>query len=146
MPVSAQTWQCAAQPERVHDGDTISLRCASSASVIRVRLANIDAPELHQAYGPEASAALRELTAGQTVVVDAVATDRYGRVVASLSVAGHDLGLQLVARGLAWCGLRPSRKCHRLQADARDARRGLWAQADAEPPWQWRRAHPRTDP
>ena len=137
-------WQCQAAVLRVHDGDTLTVRCEGRGPQ-KIRIANIDAPELHQSFGPASKQALETTVSGQAILVDAQAVDRYQRVVARIVVGSTDLGLALVAQGGAWCGLRPTAACKRAQADARQARIGLWAEPDPLPPWRWRRAHPRRD-
>lgn len=129
---------------RVHDGDTLTVRCDDAAPV-KLRVANIDAPELHQARGPAARDALIAHIHGGSISVVSRAVDRYGRTVADIANGDGDLGLQLVADGLAWCGMRPSAACRQALATARTAGRGLWADRDPQPPWRWRRAHPRRD-
>ena len=80
------------------DGDTFR-----APSGERVRLQNIDAPELHERGGSRAKWALqRELDSG--VRYERVATDAYGRTVARLvDKRGTDVGRRLVRRGF---GLR----------------------------------------
>ena len=141
----AATRECrAAQVLRVHDGDTLTVRCEGQQPV-KVRIAGIDAPELHQAYGRQARDALVGQIDGAPVHLRSRAVDRYERLVADVEVAGHDVGLQLVAEGFAWCGLRPTRACRQALDAARQTGRGLWADANPQPPWQWRRDHPRHD-
>ncbi len=141
----ASAWQCAAaRVVRIHDGDTLSVRCGDGAPV-KLRLADIDAPELHQADGAAARAALAQAVEGRPLRVESRAVDRYERIVARVDVDGRDLGLALVAEGHAWCGLRPTAACRAALREARQAGRGLWADAQPQAPWQWRREHPRTD-
>ncbi|WP_154654811.1 thermonuclease family protein [Solimonas variicoloris] len=141
----AAAWECdAAQVLRVHDGDTVTMRCESGKPV-KLRLASVDAPELHQAGGAASRDALAALLAHGTVRVQSRAVDRYERVIAELRVDGEEVGLRLVEQGQAWCGMRPSAACRAAQAAARSAGRGLWAEPSPQAPWQWRRAHPRTD-
>jgi endonuclease YncB( thermonuclease family) len=74
--------------ERVVDGDTIVFK-AGDAKTQRVRLADIDTPELDQPWGIEAKAALKnwaEKRRGEVMIVD---TDRYGRSVATLWIDGE---------------------------------------------------------
>ncbi|WP_168553987.1 thermonuclease family protein [Novosphingobium sp. SG720] len=102
----------------VHDGDTI--RCG----IERVRLVNIDAPELagsercsatsrrrlagsrnpawcDTALGERSRDALAALVArGQTSIAP-VGRDRYGRLLARVMVNGQDAGAFLISRGLA---------------------------------------------
>lgn len=102
----------------VHDGDTI--RCNGD----RVRLIDIDAPELtgsprcapervaelahtrdpswcDDLLAQKARNALAEFLARGPVLVRGVARDRYGRLLAYVSVAGQDAGAYLVGAGLA---------------------------------------------
>jgi len=144
MPTAA-AWQCdAARVVRVHDGDTLTVRCGEGKPV-KLRLADIDAPELHQAGGKAARDALVRLVERRGLRVESRAIDRYQRVVASVEIEAGDVGLLLVGKGHAWCGSRPKARCRAVEKAARIAKRGLWAQPDPQPPWQWRREHPRTD-
>lgn len=92
----------------VTDGDTI--RCGDE----RIRLLDIDAPELSQPKCPsERSRALaardrlRELLV-PGFVVHRGSLDRYGRTLARITVDGRDVGRQLVSEGHAreWRGRR----------------------------------------
>ena len=54
---------------------------------------------------------------------------------------GRDLGREMVRGGLAWWYVRYAPKdadLRRLQAETKAARRGLWAEAGAVAPWDWR--------
>lgn len=94
---------------RVIDGDTIE---------VRIRLANVDAPEVHGACDAERrlAAAASEFVAAAMAGAKQLAIvvnpgrpfDRYGRVLATVTVDGADLGEALVAAGLAhvWRGSR----------------------------------------
>lgn len=67
---------------RVIDGDTFE-----TASRKRpVRLANVNAPEKGQRGGAAATNALKGLIAGETVSIETVARDVYGRSVANVKV------------------------------------------------------------
>lgn len=122
--------------ESVHDGDTLTL-----AGGMRVRLYGIDAPELDQPYGPAARDALAALVDGRVVRVIEHVTDRYGRQVSDVVRDGVDVNRHLIAAGAAWCYMRylpPGDDCPRIEAEARSARRGLWALPNPVPPWAWR--------
>jgi micrococcal nuclease len=86
----------------VNNGDT--LRTTSGA---RIRLVQIDAPELHtDCYGKAALAALRRLAPAGTEVTlvrdpDLDATDRYGRLLRYVVVGGRSVNLELVREGAA---------------------------------------------
>ena len=83
---------------------------------------------------------LTALTKGKAVEVHVEDRDRYGRVVAGIEVGGDDLGQRLVADGLAWHYTRYSNDTGLADAesDARAAGRGLWADREPVPPWEWR--------
>lgn len=103
----------------VHDGDSIRL-CSGE----RVRLANIDAPEVYGSprcspeqrrklagsYNPpwcdhrlgEASGdALRTFLASGSLSLERLGTDPYKRTLARVSVNGRDAGEYLISLGLA---------------------------------------------
>jgi endonuclease YncB( thermonuclease family) len=131
----------------VIDGDTLLLKpMRERARFYKLRLAGIDAPELSQPYGIEAGRLLAQLTLHRSVTVTTVATDRYGRRVGWIAlIAGdggqRDINAELVRRGAAWASVwhRHESRLMPLQREARLARRGLWKDRGAMPPWVWRR-------
>ena len=133
---------CSASAEpvvRVKDGDTITVQ--SDEQEVDIRLAGIDAPESDQPRGQEARQVLRTLLEGQEAELGLVGGDAYRRIVARVSVGEVDVNAEMVRRGLVWV-LRdydPAPDLIALEDNAREARRGLWADADAVPPWVWRR-------
>ena len=64
---------------RVVDGDTFDTSTAG-----RIRLANINAPEIGTPEGQSAKAYLKQLIEGQQVTIQPVAKDYYGRTVANV--------------------------------------------------------------
>lgn len=121
------------------DGDTLA------HGKLRLRLAGIDAPEIAQDGGPAAKRALQDLAARQSLRVDPLLTDRYGRTVARVAVihpdgSTLDLAGAMVAQGFARAD-RASPDYLRLEHAARKARRGLWATPNGIPnPAAFRRA------
>lgn len=129
----------------VVDGDTLIVEGQPK----RVRLFGIDAPKSAQPCtdaagarylcGSRAAAYLAELIGrnGRVSCVE-LDRDRYGRVVASCSINGRDLGDAIVRSGWAIDYVRYSRgRYEAAEEEARDAGRGLWA-GDFEAPWEWR--------
>ena len=125
----------------VQDGDTLTV--LHQNQIVRVRLSGIDCPEKNQPFGAEARSFTADLALGQTATVIGEKMDRYGRVVATVILAGgRNLNYAIVAVGLAWWyrEFAPGNvKLAELEADARDQRRGLWAAAGQLPPWEWRK-------
>lgn len=132
---------------RVFDGDSCIVQLAEGTE-IEVRLGEIDAPEKDQPYADAARAALRALILDRGVRIVVLETDRYDRKVARVYRIGDgiDINKELVSRGHAWVYRRRVRdkSLYDLERAARDQRLGLWAlpEAEREPPWRWRRAHP----
>ena len=122
---------------KVTDGDTLVVQ-----GDIRVRLAQIDAPEKKQPYGLEAKATLSALLDGHTVTVEYDKTDRYGRVIGQLYADGKDVNLALVEAGMAWVyrDYPHTVAYEHAEATARDHGVGLWTQSNPMPPWVYRRS------
>lgn len=127
----------------VIDGDTVLFKPdsygAASRAFLKLRLANIDAPEKDQPYGEAATRALSTLVLNQRVDVTTVATDFYGRTIAQIQAGDVQVNTELVRRGLAWASRKAAMK--KIQRDAQQAARGLWREAAPMPPWVWRREH-----
>ena len=149
----------AAKVMAVIDGDTLLLKPLASQQAhpryYKLRLADIDAPEKGQPFGEEAGRELANLVLNQEVRIVTVATDRYGRRIGWVSLprpplADIDVNAVLVQRGWAWVLTRYRHPPHLVaaQQEARYARRGLWAEAQAVPPWVWRKQYalPATNP
>jgi endonuclease YncB( thermonuclease family) len=121
-------------------GDTLTV-LNDARQQVRVRLAEIDTPESRQPYGSRAQQALSDLAFGKTVRVVVQDTDRYGRTVGRIRAGAADVNAEMVRQGAAWVYRQYSRDpaLLRLEAEARAARRGLWALPEAErtPSWEW---------
>lgn len=133
----------------VVDGDTVLFKPdhahTSGRAFLKIRLAGIDAPETNQPYGDAATRELATRVLNRRVAVTSVATDVYGRTIAHIHVAGHEVGTELVQSGFAWVATRSRRAAELMKAQrqARLDQRGLWQGAAPEPPWEWRRTHPK---
>lgn len=126
----------------ISDGDTLTLLRAGKRQV-KVRLAEIDAPEKGQPYGTKAKQALSDLSFGKTVTALYVDTDRYGRTVARLYVGDVDVNAEMIRRGAAWAYRKylTDETLLALEGEAKSARRGLWSLPEEQrvPPWEWRK-------
>jgi endonuclease YncB( thermonuclease family) len=129
----------------VHDGDTVTLRIDSGE--VKVRLGQIDAPELYQPWGSEAMHALESAVEGKPGRIEVLDIDPYDRRVARLFVDGDHVNETLVRQGHAWAYRRWVRDEEILAAEeaARREGRGLWSlpKDQRQPPWDWRRENSR---
>jgi micrococcal nuclease len=131
----------------VTDGDSLWVRPEGGGAPVEIRLLHIDAPEGCQAFGPQARAALARRLHAQSALVRTRGHDDYGRVLARVQHRGEDIGAWMVRSGYAWStGHRKRPGPHaELEAQARQARRGLWREPGAEPPRDFRRRHGRCE-
>ena len=126
---------------QVVDGD--SLRRGD----MDIRLHGIDAPEYRQTCrdkhgveypcGKQATNALRGLVGKREVSCSSIETDRYGRAVAVCRIGALEINGEMVRLGWAVAYLSHSLSYVRLEAEARRARRGIWA-GSFEPPADYR--------
>ena len=129
----------------VADGDTITVLDALKHQH-KIRLSGIDAPEGGQAFGQRSKQTLSDCAFGKNATVEGDKTDRYGRTVGRVVVAGVDCNLRQVELGMAWhyvkyASERPateSKMYAAAEVAARAAKRGLWADSHAMPPGEWR--------
>jgi endonuclease YncB( thermonuclease family) len=125
----------------VSDGDSITVR--SGEANIKVRLAQIDAPETSQPWGTRAKQELAGLVGGQDVTLTVIDHDRYGRSVAQITRDNLDVNRAMVARGAAWAYIAylTDDSLRTLEAQARAQRLGLWSMPANErvAPWDYRR-------
>jgi len=126
--------------QRVIDGDTVELTNGE-----RVRYLLVDAPEMagndSECHAQHALFVNRALVEHRTIQLryDVPCRDRFGRLLAFVTVGGMEVNSELIAQGEA-CVLHvpPSgasriEQFHALERRARDDGRGLWG-ACAEPP------------
>lgn len=179
IAVGAQAETFTAKVIGVLDGDTVlilreggseaaghppasPLRGLHNGRAVKVRMANIDAPEVghagmggkppnsqkSQAFGKQSRESLLEMVGKKQVQIDSQAVDQYGRIVGLISVDGRNVNQEQVKRGMAWeySHYHSDKTYLSLQSDAQQAQRGLWAQTNPQAPWQWRKLHPSVKP
>ena len=124
---------------RVVDGDSITVKVDQTK--YRIRLAEIDAPELDQAWGAESKAALRKKLQNEEVALEVIDVDRYSRLVARVFLNGRHINREMISEGHAWVYLEYLRDESLVppEAEAREKKLGLWAIQGAIAPWQWRK-------
>ena len=125
----------------VHDGDSMRVRCPQQRQSLRVRMHQIDAPELEQPYGAQSRDQLKALCpANSRARIHVQGTDQYGRLLGDVYCRGKNLNHQMVASGAAWAYRRyvTDTELPRLQRRAEQARRGRWGESNPIQPWRWR--------
>lgn len=129
----------------ISDGDTLTC-LTDDKQQVKVRLAEIDAPERKQPFGTRSRQSLGELCHEKRAEVVVLDTDRYSRTVGRVTCDGVDANAAQVSRGMAWVYDRyvKDRSLYQLQDEARAAGRGLWSDPQPVAPWEWRRS-PKTD-
>lgn len=128
--------------DSVIDGGTITI--ISKGKVVEIRLFGIDTPAKTQAFGQMA----RNFTGGKAskgeIRVEPITKDHDGRIVAMVFVnGGINLNEQIVSQGFGWVYRQYCKKSFcadwlKLEADAKAAQKGLWANANPIPPWEYR--------
>ncbi len=128
----------------ITDGDTLTLLVAEGSGFkpVKIRLAEIDAPERRQPYGTQAKQVLSDLAYNQSARVVVQDTDRYGRTVGRVYVGSTDVSAEMIRQGAAWVYRKYSRDPALLdrETQAKAAKRGLWALPEAQrvEPCEWR--------
>ena len=130
----------------ITDGDTVKVLDGSNQEH-KIRLAGIDAPERKQPFGQRAKQYLSDLVYGKNVEVEWHKQDRYKRLVGKIIIRGRDANLEMVKAGLAWHykkyqseqSYEDRRVYAQADVEARERRRGLWADSQPLEPWEWRK-------
>ncbi len=130
------------------DGDSLEYKKQ------RIRLKGIDAPELNQTCsdrsgaeykcGREAKQALQDLIGSGEISCAGITTDRYQRKLAYCARDDLDINKEMVRQGWAVAYERHVSSYLFAQAEAKKARRGLWA-GTFEAPEDYRKRHRRAE-
>ena len=135
---------------RVYNGDTIKAK--GNGTVIKVRLAGIDAPECSllkrkpdQPYGRESRSYLEDLILNKVVEIEYSPLRSSNLFLGEVFLAGKNINLEMVRSGFAevyqW---NPLKRFDLLpfihaQNDAKASEKGMWIQGDNyESPRMWR--------
>ena len=140
LVIAADAWTWTGVCDGISDGDTISV--LQDGQPVKIRLYGIDCPEKGQAFSAKAKQLTANLVFRKSVRVDPVTRDRWGRVVAWVYVGAENVNSELVRAGLAWWYRKyapGNEELKDIEASARAAKRGLWADPNPVPPWDWRR-------
>ena len=108
---------------------------------VNVRLVDIDAPEQAQAFGNKSKQVLAALVRGKKVLVVERGHDKHQRTLGRVYLGDRDVNAEQVRQGMAWVFRQYSKDAslYRIEAEAREQKRGLWHDPDPVPPWEWRK-------
>jgi len=128
----------------ITDGDTIVVLDANHRQH-KIRLAGIDAPERHQAFGSRSTENIARLTFNKDVTV-VWKKEHQGRPIGKVTVNGVDVSLEQVKAGMAWWYRKYAKEqsptdrrlYEQAEQQAQAQRLGLWADKDPIPPWDFR--------
>lgn len=125
----------------VYDGDTVTLLRLPEQSVVKLRLSDVDTPELCQPGGKAARDYLRRTVLGQVVTIQTRKGLTHGRSVGAIIHRGANVNLALVRDGWAWRYDEYSRDPTYEAAERGAVLRkvGIWAAGIPTPPWEWRK-------
>lgn len=127
----------------VKDGDTIEVLFENKPMTIR--FAHVDCPEMkkHQPFGQAAKRFTSKICFGQIVTVENNGKfDIYKRLLAVIiNDRNENVNKELVKAGFAWHFRKYStdKSYDDLEFVARQNRKGLWADENPIPPWEWRK-------
>ena len=156
IAVSCSAAELTGRVVKVQDGDTITVLDANRTQH-KIRLAGIDAPEAHQAFGTRSRQNLAGMVFGKDVLVEWNKYERTKyvwnkrdqdkRKIGVVLVNGHDVNLEQVRAGMAWWYRYYARDqtpddrrfYDSAESEARAAKRGLWVDPAPMPPWEFRR-------
>ena len=110
----------------------------------RIRLSGIDCPDKGQAFDNHTKHAASDLAFRIEVTIQTHGLDKYKRTLGDVILPdGMNLNQELVKEGWCWWYRKYApgdTVLERLEAAAREARKGLWADPQPVPPWEWRKA------
>jgi endonuclease YncB( thermonuclease family) len=126
---------------KVIDGDTIEVR--QEKRNYKVRLSEIDAPEINQRFGTESKNFLASLILNKEIELIYITEDRYGRIVAKIYKDNKDINRSMVRSGLAWVYdyYVEDQSLYNDQNLAKKNSFNIWSEASPTPPWVFRRSN-----
>jgi micrococcal nuclease len=123
----------------IHDGDTLTI--LQDNQPVKIRLAEVDAPESQQPFGTRARQSLAAMCFNTWAEIHFTGKRHFKRKLAHVTCNGQDVGTAQLHAGFAWVDPRYSTDpaLPPIEAQARAVKQGLWADPNPIPPWEWRR-------
>ena len=124
------------------DGDTIEVLNGHHAE--RIRLSGIDCPDMGQAFGKRTKQAASALAFGKEVTLRTHGYDKYKRTLPMCCYRMEPTAITRWSKTVGAGGIGSMRqeigagRVGEGSGEAREARKGLWAESLPVPPWEWR--------
>lgn len=129
-----------ARVTKIVDGDSFYVM-KEDGTQVRIRLAEVDAPESTRPWGIKATRALREKIGSQVIKLKIRNTDHWNRLVAWVWLDGIEVNKWLVQKGHAWVSRKYVKRYELLDDErvARESGQGLWSLSEKErlDIWLW---------
>ena len=125
---------------KVIDGDSLKAK-TKEGKEYEIQVEGIDAPELKQPHGKEATEALSKMVMGKEIKVNWTKKDNFDRLLAQIHVDKTHANQEMLRTGHAWHFKRynQSKELAELEEEAKKAKRGLWATENPQAPWDFRK-------
>jgi endonuclease YncB( thermonuclease family) len=135
LPPQARMERFAGQVVAVVSGDHIRVLHAGRQRT--VRLNGVGCPHKGQPYAKQAKRFTWFMVANRDVIVTVIGRDREGHLLADITLSdGRNLSREIIREGLGWWHRTSGdQSLGDLEAISRAEKRGLWADAQATPPW-----------
>jgi len=125
---------------KVSEGDVLFLK--TKKATYKIKLAEIDAPELIQPFGKESLHFLSQAILNKSIHAECTAKEKSGVYLCYALLNNRNLNLEMVRNGLAW--VTPSQNSlnsyfNEIEQIAREEKSGLWSQESPTQPWLFRK-------
>ena len=124
---------------RVIDGDTI--RAEVEGKERKIRLNDIDTPEMDLPLGIQSRNLLIRLLDKQEITFVFQGKDKYGRPLGQIYANDENVNVLMIKSGFAWVYDRyvKDSSLYKYQDQAKEENLGLWRAKDPIAPWVWRK-------
>ncbi|MBI1319950.1 MAG: PDZ domain-containing protein [Candidatus Hydrogenedens sp.] len=144
LPCAAEDVFVTAKVVSVEEGDLVTIERAGQ-SAEQARLYGVDAPESDQPFSKEARQFVEDKAKGKEVSIELVTQTTDGIPVIVVRTPEHEnLSQELLKSGLAWWdenNTPDDGTLKSMNAKAIGAEAGLWKEAAALAPWDYRKSH-----
>lgn len=125
---------------KIIDGDSIIV-VGNDKKEYEVQIEGTDAPETKQPFGKESTEALSKMLKDKKVKVTWEKADNFDRLLAQVFVDDKHANLEMIKSGMAWHFKRynKSEVLAKAETEAKEAKRGLWADEKPTAPWDYRK-------